>query len=344
MKVVHISPTYFSSESILGGGERFAEELAKAMSRYLNVELVSFGGNNKIIPLSNKLNLYVFKRWNKQALNPLNPFFLNRLKDADIIHCHQYMNYATKLAIVFAKVSKKKIFVSDLGRACPDPAWYFDWSRWIDKFLLISKFSEKFLEKHYGYKEIIYAGVDIEKYKPALKKENKILFVGRLLPHKGIDYLIKAMPGHIELDIIGQPYDPQYYGLLKDLAMGKRINFFHTLTDKEIADKFAAASIFVSPVILDNELFNLVLLEAMASGCVTITTNLGGLPEIVVDGKTGFLLPPKDSLVLRQKIEYLIDNSDIALRMGQAGRRRVEEMFTWDIVAKRCLKAYGVLL
>ncbi len=344
MKVVYIAPAYFNAESILGGGERFAEELALAMSRYLKVELISFGQNNKVVSLSDNLNLYIFRRWNKKILNPFNPFFLRRLKGADIIHCHQYMIYATKLAIIFARVFKKKLFVSDLGMASVEPAWYFDWSRWIDKFLLISKFSEKFLERHQGPKEVIYGGVDIEKYKPALQKQNKVLFVGRLLPHKGVDYLIKAMPEGVELDIVGQPYDPGYYELLKELARGKRVNFFHDLTDKEIAGKFSAAGIFVSPVVYENELFSLVFLEAMASGCACIGTSVGGIPEIIIDGQTGFILPPKNSPSLRRKIEYLIDNPGIALQMGQVGRRRVEEMFTWDLVAKRCLKAYGVRL
>ncbi len=341
MKVVHISPTYFSDDSILGGGERFVEELARGMSPYAEVEIISFGQADKTVSLNDNLKLYIYKRWNKNQLNPLNPFFLKRLHQADIIHCHQYMIYPTKLSIIFSKLFNKKIFVTDLGLACPEPTWYFDWSRWIDKFLVISKFSERFLDRHYAIKEVIYAGVDTEKYKPALEKQNKALFVGRLLPHKGTDYLIKAVPDHIELDIVGQPYDPAYYGLLKELARGRRVNFFHNLTDKEIADKFSAASVFVSPVVYENELFSLVFLEAMASGCACIGTRVGGISEAVIDGETGFLLPPKDPSALRQKIEYLIGNPNIARQMGRAGRKRVEEMFTWDLVAKRCLRAYG---
>lgn len=340
MKVVHISPTYFSSDSVLGGGERFVGELAKAMSPYVRVEIISFGQTDKIVSLSDNLNLYVFKRWNKNILNPFNPFFIKRLKEADIIHCHQYMIYPTKLAIIFAKAFKKKIFVTDLGMACSEPVWYFDWSKCIDKFLLISKFSERFLERHYAQKEVIYAGVDTEKYKPALQKQNKVFFVGRLLPHKGVDYLIKAAPADVEVDIVGQIYDQKYYKALRELAVGKRVSFFHNLTDEEIAYKFATASVFVSPVVYKNELSGLVFLESMASGCACIGTNVGGIPEIIIDGKTGFLLPPGDSSALRKKIEYLIGNPDIAIQMGEAGRRRVEEMFTWDLVAKRCIEAY----
>lgn len=341
MKVVYITPTYFSSESILGGAERFAMELAKAMSRYVSTEIISFGQSNKIIHLSDNLRLYILKKWNKDILNPFNPFFLRRLKGADIIHCLQYMIYPTKLAIIFAKVFKKKIFVTDTGLASPHPTWYFDWSRWIDRFLVISKFSATFLNRHYASKEVIYPGVDGERYRPAAQKEKRVLFVGRLLPHKGIHHLIEAMPGDVELDIVGQVYDEKYYRLLKELAVGKKINFFHNLTDEEIVNKFSIASIFVSPVVYKHELFNLVFLEAMASGCATIGTNVGGIPEIIIDGKTGFIVPAGDSNALRERIEYLIGNPDMAMQMGKIGGRLAEEKFNWDLAAKKCLMAYG---
>lgn len=344
MKVVHISPTYFSSDSVLGGGERFVEELAKAMSRYAGVEIISFGQADKTVSLNDNLKLYIFKRWNKSILNPINPFFLKRLKEADIIHCHQYMIYPTKLAIILAKILKKKIFVTDLGLASPNPTWYFDWSSWIDKFLAISEFSGKVLGRHYARKEVIYAGVDMEKYRPAAQKENKVLFVGRLRPPKGVEYLIEAMPPDIELDIVGQPYNNSYCRLLQKLAADKRVMFLYDLTDRQIVSKFAKASLLVLPSLNNSELFGLVLLEAMASECAVIGTNTGGIPEIIVEGKTGFIVSPNDPVALREKIEYLIGNPDIAFQMGQAGRRRAEEMFTWDLVAKRCLKAYGVSL
>jgi len=341
MKVVYVTPTYFSKESVLGGGERFAEELAKAMMPYAQVEVISFGKVNKILPLSDNLKLYIFRNWNKSLLNPFNPFFLKRLIKADIIHCHQYLLFVTKFAIIFAKIFKKKIFITDLGLASRNPTWYFDWSRCIDKFLVISKVSAKFLQMHHAGKEIIYAGVDLQKYKYTAQKERRVLFVGRLLPHKGVEYLIKAVPADIELDIVGQAYDQGYYKLLKEISAGKKVNFFHHLSDSEVAAKFAKALVFVFSGTYENELLGLVFLEAMASGCVTIGTSVGGASEIIVEGETGFIVPPKDTGALKEKIEYLIANPDIAAQMGKAGRRRAEEMFTWDLVAKRCLKAYG---
>jgi len=341
VKVIHISPTYFSNESLLGGGERFPIELAKAMSKYADVELISFGKYNKILPLSRNVNLYIFKRWNNNILNPFNPLFLQKLKDADIIHCHQYMNFPTKLAIIFDKLFKKRIFVTDLGMAQAVPPWYFDWSRWIDKFLVISEFSRGHLKRHRAPKEVIYGGVDIDKFRPLPQKENKVLSVGRLTPHKGINYLIEAIPPDIELDIVGPVFDQKYYECLRKLAFGKKINFLHGLTDEEMAHRFATASVFVFPGVFENELFALVILEAMASGCAVIGTNVGGIPEIIIDGKTGFLVPPRDPIALREKIEYLIGNPETTLQMGEAGRRRTEEMFTWDSVAKRCIEAYA---
>jgi len=340
-KIIYISPTYFSEESLLGGGERFAIELTKAMSKYADVRLISFGKENKTLPLSSGVNLYIFKRWNKKILNPFNLRFLLKLKGADIIHCHQYMNYPTLLAIIFAKLFKKKIFVSDLGMAQTEPTWYFDWSRWIDKFLVLSDFAGGHLKKHSASKEVIYGGVDIDSFRPLVERKNKVLCVGRITPHKGINYLIEALPSGIELDIVGPVFDWKYYEWLNKLASGKRINFLHGLTDKEVAQSFANASVFVFPGVFENELFALVILEAMACGCAVIGTDVGGIPEIIIDKETGFIVPPKDPMALREKIKYLIENPEKAKEMGKAGRMRAETMFTWDLVAKRCLKAYG---
>jgi colanic acid/amylovoran biosynthesis glycosyltransferase len=64
------------------------------------------------------------------------------------------------------------------------------------------------------------------------------------------------------------------------------------------------------------------------------------MPEIVEDGVTGFVIPPNDAEALREKISWLLEHPQQAREMGQEGRRRVLERFTWDAVARRCLEAY----
>ena len=90
------------------------------------------------------------------------------------------------------------------------------------------------------------------------------------------------------------------------------------------------------------ELLGLVVIEGMACGTPAIVTDVCSLPEVVVDGETGFVVPPNDAGALRAKIRWLLEHPDDARRMGAAARRRVLDVFTWDRVVDRCLAAYGI--
>ena len=88
------------------------------------------------------------------------------------------------------------------------------------------------------------------------------------------------------------------------------------------------------------ELLGLVLLEAMACGAPAICTNVASMPEVVVDGVTGFIVPPNDVEALRERLVWIRDHPERAREMGIAGRQRVLNGFTWRAVAERCLAAY----
>jgi starch synthase len=90
------------------------------------------------------------------------------------------------------------------------------------------------------------------------------------------------------------------------------------------------------------ELLGQTLLEAMACGTPTICTNVASMPEVVVDGVTGVIVPPNDPAALGVALRNLLGNAERAQAMGAAGRRRVLEEFTWPAVVQRCLAIYGV--
>jgi starch synthase len=93
-----------------------------------------------------------------------------------------------------------------------------------------------------------------------------------------------------------------------------------------------------------SELLGLVVLEAMASGTPVVCSRIGGLPEIVENGVTGFLVEPGDRAGLHERLSELLGNPVLARRMGTNARERVLERFTWQACADRCLAVYQALL
>ena len=99
-----------------------------------------------------------------------------------------------------------------------------------------------------------------------------------------------------------------------------------------------AADIFVFPTFYHNECFPLVLLEAMEHGVACISTTEGGIPGIIDDGKTGFLVPKHDAVALADKIEMFIRDTDLRYKMGEAGREKFEREFTLEVFEKRIVE------
>ena len=95
------------------------------------------------------------------------------------------------------------------------------------------------------------------------------------------------------------------------------------------------ADIFVFPTFYHNECFPLVLLEAMEHGVACISTTEGGIPGIIDDGKTGFLVPKHDAETLAEKIQTLLSDAALRQRMGEAGREKFEKEFTLEVFEKR---------
>jgi glycosyltransferase involved in cell wall biosynthesis len=91
------------------------------------------------------------------------------------------------------------------------------------------------------------------------------------------------------------------------------------------------------------ELFGLVVVEAMAAGCAVVASNVASLPELVAEGKDGFLVPPNNPAALREKIVALLSDPGRSAEMGRAGREKVQRKFTWRATAERCLAAYQEL-
>lgn len=170
-----------------------------------------------------------------------------------------------------------------------------------------------------------------------------ITTIGRLSVQKGIKHLLTAAT-HVLRDfpnaqflIIGD--GPQKHELevtAEKLGIYKKVTF--TGWRDDVREIVAAADVVVLPSMIEAMPYS--LLEAMAAGKPTVATVAGGIPEVVVDRETGFLVPPKKPLALSQAIVYLLQNKDVAVQMGMAGRRRCEENFDLKSTVKSTIAVY----
>ncbi|HZB24773.1 MAG TPA: glycosyltransferase, partial [Vicinamibacterales bacterium] len=177
-----------------------------------------------------------------------------------------------------------------------------------------------------------------------------VLFVGRILPHKGIHDLIDAVTPEIPLTILGHVLDSDYLAVLHRRARGKRVTFVHDADDASLVEEYRRAACVVLPSVYTTpdghttkipELLGQTLLEAMACGRPVICTDVASMPEVVMHGVHGFVVPPGEPEALRTAIATLRQDRSLAAAMGRAGRQRVLDRFQWEHVVDRCLDAYA---
>jgi glycosyltransferase involved in cell wall biosynthesis len=206
----------------------------------------------------------------------------------------------------------------------------------------------------------VYGGADPARFKPDPDAARRgVLFVGRLTPHKGVDRLIEALPQDAELRIVGSAGhdrrrpERDYPQLLRRLAAQRRVEFLGAVPEGDLSSLYRGAQVLALPSVdvtlygrevAVSELLGLAGLEAMASGTPVVASRLGGLPEVVEHGVTGFLVEPGDIGELRARIAQILGDRRLAERLGRNARERVLETFTWEACAERCLAAYSELL
>ncbi|MBP7216969.1 MAG: glycosyltransferase family 4 protein [Candidatus Omnitrophica bacterium] len=344
MRIVHICPNYLDPDVAVGGAERYAYALAKAMSAKVPVTLVTFG-NKSFMRREKMFTFKCFKALgyvNNNTLNPLSLRHLLELKGADIIHCYQFGTVIVDAVFLGALLSRKKVFVTDLG-GTTDFSFSYHLPLWkaIQSFLLVSRHNGKPYLKFPIPQTIIYGGVDAEKFIPGTQpKLGRFLTVGRFFEAKGIEFLIEALDPDMSLDVVGQVVDERYFEKLKTVSFGKQVRFLTQVSDKELITLYQQALATIVPAIIDGGYTT--VLESMACATPALVSQVGSLPELIEDNVTGLFAPPADPQALKQKLRYLMQNPEMARRMGQEGRRRAVEQFDWQAVVDQFLKAYGI--
>ena len=157
------------------------------------------------------------------------------------------------------------------------------------------------------------------------------LFIGRLVPYKGVDVLLRAMATtDKKLLCIGVgPRWEQWNTQAKLLGLSDRVKFLGQVTDdEEFAAYIHGCHSIVLPSVDESEAFGIVLIEAMACGKPVITTKLkSGVSWVNDAGVTGIEVPPREYEPLAQAIQIMADNKEMRLQMGEAARKRFEQKF-----------------
>ncbi len=170
--------------------------------------------------------------------------------------------------------------------------------------------------------------------------EDYMLFVGGLSPEKGVDILIDAyskLSTETKLILIGAKKRQYQYKCTENTLV--TVDTPHEV----VMQAYRSCRFTILPSILP-ETFGLVALEAMSCKKAIITSDIGGLPEIVVDGETGILVPPNDATALSQAMRYLLENPTVAKKMGQNGYERWKKLYTPEIVLPQIESLYKSLV
>ena len=178
---------------------------------------------------------------------------------------------------------------------------------------------------------------------PAEEDRLELLTVSRLWAEelrKGVDHTLAAFSRLLARHpralyrIVGKGSDkPRLQALAASLGLGDRVVFEEDLTDLELADRYRRCSVFVLPS--GQEGFGIVFLEAMRFGRPCVGGRAGGAPEAVEDGRTGLLVDFLDAAGLEAALDRLLGDPGLRRRMGEAGRRRVAEDFTFERFRER---------
>lgn len=276
----------------------------------------------------------------------------------DIVHAH----YASSYGLLGSFLKHKSYFISVWGSDIFD----FPKDSFIKKSIIkrnlrkatvICSTSEVMAKetKKYTNKEVhvVPFGVDTDHFRPTNKEINpgQLVFgiVKTLEDKYGIAYLIQAfdlllkddpMKKHTLLIVGGGSKEQELKALVNKLNLSDQVQFAGSVNHEEVTDYFNKMDIVVIPSTLDSESFGVAAVEASACEKPVIVSNVGGLPEVVLNEVTGLVARPKDAVDLFEKMKFLAESPEKIVEFGKAGRKNVLEKYVWSNNVKTMIELY----
>ncbi|MDI6757497.1 MAG: glycogen synthase [Endomicrobiia bacterium] len=376
MKVTFVTREY--PPYVYGGAGVHVKYLSRELSKIMEVEVRAFGDQNSVEKTLAARGFPEWELLKKSKAG-LHSSVLSTLSadlaiadepvTSNIVHTHTW--YSS-----FAGYLIKTLYKIPLVLTChslePLRPWKteqigrgYDISLWVEKLAVesadavvaVSEDMKKDILKFFDVKpqkiKVIHNGVDLEKWRPresrsAQKKygipEKYVLFFGRTTKQKGIDVLIDAadrIDPSAKIVICTAGADTkEYLAEIEARARAKsNIIFINKMIDEEdCVEIYSGAAVFMCPSIY--EPFGIINLEAMATTVPVVASRVGGIKEIVLDGKTGFFIEPGSPKELADKVNRLLTDARLARKFGEAGRARVEEKFGWSAIARQTKELY----
>ena len=361
MNILQVTPYFFPhfggvESHVLGLSEsliKLGHEVEVVTSRYSRMPETEILNGIKITRLPQWINMY-----NTPLVTSIRQFV--RRTHADIIHVHSPPPFTERFAAKGAKDAGKPFVVThhcdlELKGLFGNTAVSF-YQNYLGKYPLEE--ADRVISTTESYATtsrtlwdidvtVIPNAVDIHRFnlqndgkvikdKYSSKDEPLALFVGRLVPHKGIGILIRSLTytDKGKLLIVGDgPYKKWLVDLVNKLDLKDRVVFVGPVDDSWLPSYYSATDVVVLPSTSRLEAFGIVGLEGMASGKPLILSDIPGVRDVISD-KEGYIVEPLDPSAIAEALDKIWNAPEMAREMGKRGRLRVEKLFSWEKVAK----------
>ncbi|MHA1375994.1 MAG: glycosyltransferase family 4 protein [Promethearchaeota archaeon] len=344
-----VSSKVFTTSSIKKYGRKYTEFYEKKFSHF---EIFRF---------------HSFIRFKEYRISlEMLPYMIKHEKDIDIIHSHALRSFPEDLGVILSLTKKKPFIISPHGGISIN----WDYKDKIPKMISDKTlgYLRKFITPHYiavtkmeipliknlgvddDHVHFIPHGVNIDIFKPVdssnLKKSlgidgsRIILYVGRIAKGKGVDKLVRILADlrkekmDVKLVIVGNDagYLPIVKSLINNLNLIEHVVLIGFVNKLDLAKYYSMADLVVYPS--RQEIFGLVLVEAMACGKPVIGSDIMGPSEIIINGKTGYTSDFRNLKKLSEMILHLLEDNKKMMQMGKNGLNRVKENYTWKKAAE----------
>jgi rhamnosyl/mannosyltransferase len=339
MRILHLAKYYWPRS---GGMERVVQGLAEGVAERGHeaevIAITAFGDP----PPGKKRRTPVKRAWSFAPVGTqeLAPAYLAAAwKRADVIHLHHPNSladvaYALRPSLAPLVVTQHADYPSFKYKL---PSRYALWR--AEAIVVPSRAHIALCSELRGFEEkvaVIPFGIDERRWEvvppPPPGNPPRALFIGHLQAYKGVDFLLRALElvPDLRLDIVGSgPQANRLKTLARALAVEDRVKWYGEYPDEDLPRRMADADFLVLPSVSVEEMFGLVLLEAMAAGRPVITTDVpSGVREVNQHGVTGLEVPMRDVTALADAMRTLAEDPELRDRLGRAGRRRVRERFS----------------